>query len=101
MCDVGLQRERTALAWTRSSLAIALCSLAMVVAGLQKDSLIWIALAFLPLLGLVAGLRVVTRRIGELSEQDEPRPPFEALFALSAAIVLATLAACLAVAFAL
>lgn len=94
--DPGVQLERTALAWRRSVLALAVASLASVqvlfgVFGYGAVAVAAVGLAVAALLRLLSGLRYrrAHRALSRSASGERPRLPGAAPLALCAACVVA------------
>lgn len=92
--DPGLQAERTALAWSRTGLAMAVNALLVLRSGFVSDQASLVVAGVL-LFGLSAGAAAYgTVRRRELASSDGPSEPSAwVILGLAATVVLATCAA--------
>lgn len=84
--DPGLQRERTAMAWTRTSLSVLVNALIVLRAGGNADNKVILALGFLLLAAAGGAIACGAWRSRRLASGANPTTPW--------ALVAATVAVC-------
>ena len=74
---VGLQPERTALAWQRTAITAMFVIVPLVVVNARQDH--WLMAVLVTVVAMAAGLLVfgVRRRFGQLRVEDSPFSPFD------------------------
>jgi uncharacterized membrane protein YidH (DUF202 family) len=91
--DPGLQRERTAMAWTRTGLAVLVNSLVVLRAGANSSDIFILTLGFLLLAAAGAAVACGAWRSRRLAQGDDPATPWAIVLATVGTTWLASLAA--------
>ncbi|HTS84951.1 MAG TPA: DUF202 domain-containing protein [Usitatibacter sp.] len=95
--DPGLQRERTALAWSRTGLAVLVNALVVLRAGAQSDDLAVIALGALLLVASAGAVACAVWRSVSLAHHVHPATPVPLVIGTVSVAWLAGVAAIAAV----
>ena len=96
--DLGLQRERTTLAWRRTSLAVIVNAILVIRAGAHSEQSLMVTLgATLLVAGLAVGAGGAWRSRALLTQQAVAAAPVALTFALTGLAVLTGIAGAVAI----